>query len=158
MIIPNIWKNKSHVPNHQPVNLTWLAGKSSRRFYQLPAPLLSSENLQPARFAWWDAENPGVWNIIFPMKQSTWCWGLLQSFRPKDHILSSISTLSMDWFCWENRNRKPSIFPWKKRGFPVKKIRCNQSIETRFQEKKSMGDLQDPIDGGTLVITIFLAI
>jgi len=26
---------------------------------------------------------------------------------------------SMDWFCWENLNRKPSIFPWRSWGFPV---------------------------------------
>ena len=30
------------------------------------------------------------------------------------------SYVSMDWFCWENLNRKPSIFPLFIWGFPVK--------------------------------------
>ena len=34
----------------------------------------------------------------------------------------------MNWFSWDNLNRKPSIFPWNSWGFPVN-CPLNQSIE-----------------------------
>ena len=35
------------------------------------------------------------------------------------YSIPTISPWSMDWFCWENLNRKPYIFPWKYCKIPV---------------------------------------
>ena len=44
-------------------------------------------------------------------------------------------SLSMDWFCWENLNRKPMGFSHEIYGvFRLKCSRLNQSIESQEQQ------------------------
>jgi hypothetical protein len=50
MIIPNIWKNKSHVPNHQPDILPNPFTSSSGIIQQSHAKLAPSASFSVARF------------------------------------------------------------------------------------------------------------
>ena len=60
----------------------------------------------------------------------------------------------MDWFCWENFNQETHGFlPWNIMGssrHPSYAMNWCR-FHTYQNHPKSMGDLQDPIDGGTLV-------
>ena len=64
----------------------------------------------------------GEWSEFLPIVVTTKSMSHLVPTYCNSKLLKS-----MDWFCWENLNRKPSIFPFFIWGFPVK-LPLNQSL------------------------------